>query len=187
MRLLRLLSLIIFLLTACSPPTPEQVESPNTPTTTNKAAQKSKAREAVEEIPLHPVLRIVDGDTIWVEIENEEAKIRLLGIDTPELERDLTPVECYAEEAEDRLRALLAGKGVMLLKSKTGDEVDRYGRLLRYVFADGEDVSARLIREGYAFAFRRYAHDRRSHYVQLEAEAQAAQVGMWDAQNCSYW
>ena len=179
--------LLSIVLSACTTPTTEDIESPAAPSATVAAAQKSKASEAVEEIPLHPVLRIVDGDTIWVEIEGEEAKIRLLGIDTPELERDLTPVECYAEEAEDRLRELLAGKGVMLLKSKTGDEVDRYGRLLRYVFADGEDVSARLIREGYAFAFRRYAHDRRAYYVHLEAEAQAAQVGMWDAQNCSYW
>ncbi len=143
--------------------------------------------EQQEEAVLFPVARIVDGDTIWVRINGEDEKIRLLGIDTPETEKDFTPVECYADQAEDYLTELLASKQVALLTSKIGDQVDQYDRLLRYVFADGKDVGAELVAQGYAFAFRRYPHDRMVYYVQLETEAKQNKKGMWNPENCSYW
>lgn len=135
----------------------------------------------------HTVTRIVDGDTLWVNINEKEEKIRLVGINTPETEKELAPVECYADEAEDRLKEILSQKKVTLLRNKKGDDRDQFDRLLRYVFVDGADVGAQLIEEGYAFAFRRYPHDRMNFYIQQESQAKAKKKGMWNPENCSYW
>ena len=88
---------------------------------------------------------VVDGDTIWMRGE----KIRLLGIDTPEL----SPSRCAEEErlgqaAKRRLHGLL-NSGVVTLE-RDGRDRDRYGRLLRRVYVDGEPVGATLIAEGLA-------------------------------------
>lgn len=155
------------------------------------SAEKQEKETAIEtektEEITYPVLKVVDGDTIWVRIDGENEKIRFVGIDTPETKKEFTPVECYADEAEERLKALLKRKKVALLKNKKGDNRDKYGRLLRYVFVDGKDIDAQLIEEGYAFAFRRYPHDRMDFYIEKEAQAKAAKRGMWNPKNCSYW
>ncbi|QLC23531.1 thermonuclease family protein [Parasphingopyxis sp. CP4] len=97
---------------------------------------------------------VVDGDTIWMRGE----KIRLLGIDTPEL----SPSRCAEEErlgqaAKRRLHGLL-NSGVVTLE-RDGRDQDRYGRLLRRVYVDGNPVGPTLIREGLA---RPYGNGRRS-------------------------
>ena len=143
--------------------------------------------QTLTEENTYPVISIVDGDTIWVNIDGKKEKIRLVGIDTPETEKEFTPAECYADDAKERLQELLAGKKVALLKNKKGDNRDQYGRLLRYVFAEGRDINAQLIREGYAFAFRRYPHDRMHFYIEQEKKAKAEKMGMWNPENCSYW
>lgn len=87
------------------------------------------------------VTNVVDGDTI--EIDGEQV-VRYIGIDAPETD------ECYGAEATEMNRELVEGKTVILI----GDVEDRgrYGRLLRYVVADGRFVNAELVRLGYATA-----------------------------------
>src|SRR3954454_1395853 len=53
------------------------------------------------------VVRVVDGDTVMVNIGGREESARLIGIDTPETKRPDTPVECFGPEASDRMHALL--------------------------------------------------------------------------------
>lgn len=88
-------------------------------------------------------MRIVDGDTVHIDGE----KIRVLGIDTPEKGHQ---ADCIAERmlsdlATARLTALLDGAEITLER----DGLDKYGRTLAIVRADGRDVAEVLIEEGY--------------------------------------
>ena len=65
-------------------------------------------------------------------------------------------------------------------KSRTGDTVDRYGRWLRYVLLDGDNFNARLIREGYAHAYRRFPFSKRTEFIRLEEQARQRGIGLWN-------
>ncbi|MFQ5826307.1 MAG: thermonuclease family protein [Dehalococcoidia bacterium] len=121
------------------------------------------------------MVRVIDGDTI--EIDNGEL-VRYLGIDTPETVHPEKPVECYGPEASERNRALVEGKVVTLLRD--GSDRDQYGRLLRYVFAEGTFVNGDLVWGGYAFA-RSYGDSPRLYQtlVQLERSAREELRGLW--------
>ena len=97
-----------------------------------------------------PVVRVVDGDTIRVELPSGEEAVRYIGIDTPESVKPGTPVECFAKRASAFNERLVAGERVRLVRDV--EERDRYGRLLAYVYRarDGLFVNAELVRRGYA-------------------------------------
>ena len=127
------------------------------------------------------VLRVVDGDTIEVEVEidRREYRLRYIGIDAPETIKENTPVEWMGPEASAANGALVRGEVVYLEKDVS--DTDRYGRLLRYVFlADGAFVNGELVRQGYAQAIT-YPPDVKYQKLlrALEREARNAGRGLW--------
>lgn len=96
------------------------------------------------------VARVVDGDTLVVERNGVEEKVRLLGIDAPEVERNGSPGEACADEAAALMRRLTGQAEVEVVRDPSQPDQDRYGRTLAYVEADGHDVSAELLRSGVA-------------------------------------
>ena len=119
--------------------------------------------------------RVIDGDTIEV---SGRQRVRYIGIDTPEVGG--IP-EYYGPEATSFNRELAGGRKVRL--EKDASERDRFGRLLRFVYADGILVNAELVREGYARAVA-YPPDIRyaACFAALEQEAREAGRGMWARQ-----
>ena len=126
------------------------------------------------------VERVIDGDTIRVRFEGKSYTVRLMGVDTPETKHPTKAVEYFGREASAFTKAALEGKTVLLAKDRTGDTVDRYGRLLRYVLLDGDNFNARLIREGYAHAYRRFPFSKRKEFIQLEEQAKRRGIGLWN-------
>lgn len=124
------------------------------------------------------VSRIIDGDTIEVVINDNKESIRIIGIDTPETVHPSKPVECFGKEASAKMKELLAG-GVINLVKNPAEERDKYDRLLRYVEIDSEDIGAIMIRDGLAFSYKAYPHPRLDHYNELEREANEANRGLW--------
>ena len=96
------------------------------------------------------VVRVVDGDTIHVEVDGRREKVRYIGVDTPESVKPGTRVQCFAKRASAFNRELVAGRRVRLVPD--AEARDRYGRLLAYVYrtSDGLFVNAALVRRGYA-------------------------------------
>lgn len=94
------------------------------------------------------VVRVIDGDTLVVSINNGDHTIRLLNVDTPETKDPDQPVECLGPEASDYLTSIVPpGTSVRLEFDKKRH--DRYGRTLAGVFApDGTLVNAEIAREG---------------------------------------
>lgn len=102
-------------------------------------------RQLTDPEHLYLVTEITDGDTFWLD---DQYKVRLIGVDAPESRDPNKPVECYAKVAKTYLSNLLLNHQVTIEKDVTG--TDRYGRLLRYVYHDGEMINELLVREGYA-------------------------------------
>ena len=126
------------------------------------------------------VERVIDGDTIHVRVGEDRHTVRLIGVDTPETKHPTKPVQYFGREASAFTKAALEGKTVMLQKDRTGDTVDRYGRWLRYVLLDGDNFNARLIRDGYAHAYRRFPFSKRTEFIQLEQQARRRGIGLWN-------
>jgi micrococcal nuclease len=125
------------------------------------------------------LLRVVDGDTIWVRMpDGTEEKVRYIGIDAPEVAHEGTRADYLGEEASAR-NALLLGSDPLSLELDV-EKRDPYGRLLAYVWAGEVFVNERLVLDGYA-----RAHDyppnlsRQPRLREAERKAKAAQVGLW--------
>lgn len=119
------------------------------------------------------VIKVVDGDTISVDIDGESYSLRYIGIDCPESN------EWMSTEATQANRDLVGGKTIYLEIDVS--ETDRYDRLLRYVFlADGTFVNAELVRLGHARA-RAYPPDTKHQELleEMQQEAKAAGRGIW--------
>ncbi len=124
------------------------------------------------------VLRIVDGDTIEVDLDGRTEDIRYIGIDTPESVKPGTPVECFGKEAAEANRALVEGEEVRLVFDR--ELRDRFGRLLAYVYARGELVNAELIERGFATTLEIEPNtSKASELADLERRASAAGAGLW--------
>jgi len=126
------------------------------------------------------VARVVDGDTLVVQIGARTEKVRLIGVDTPESVDKRRPVEAYGKEASAFTRRLADGKSVRLEgEAGTGDR-DKYGRLLRYVLLpDGTLLNAEIIRQGYGHAYLRYPFAKMEEFRALEREARDRGLGLW--------
>ncbi|HET8673541.1 MAG TPA: thermonuclease family protein [Thermoleophilaceae bacterium] len=98
------------------------------------------------------VVRVVDGDTFVASAGGRTFYVRLLGIDTPETHRPGTPVECGGPEASANMRALIASGARVRLETDPGqDSIDRYGRLLAYVWlSDGRLLEQAQLESGWA-------------------------------------
>ncbi|MDP3968577.1 MAG: thermonuclease family protein [Nocardioides sp.] len=132
------------------------------------------------------VTAVVDGDTIRVETlgGRQLGRVRLLGIDAPEVDHPPEPPECYAETATGLLERLApVGSTVELVTDTAQPNRDRYNRLLRYVDHDHVDVARELLASGTA---RRYEADqalaREASYSAATDDAQDAERGLWG--NC---
>ena len=158
----------LLLVSACSDPTAD------TPVPT-----------ASSETPeLFTVLSVADGDTITVDVAGARERVRLIGIDAPEVSG---APECFGSEAAQYAKNSLSGTSVGLVLDPTQDDRDRYGRLLRYVILpDGTDFDAQLITLGYAHE---YTYDkpyqRQSAYRAAQSAATSADRGLWSPETCS--
>jgi len=128
------------------------------------------------------VVAVVDGDTIDVQTSTGEERVRLIGIDTPEISRDGGTDDCYAQEARTYLDQLVYGQDVKLVSDPTQADADRYGRLLRHVLIDGQSAALLALEAG---AGTEYTYDRpydhRDDYLDAQSRAQSMGAGLWSA------
>lgn len=138
------------------------------------------------------VIRVVDGDTLWLaDGAGEKKKIRLADIDTPEhaqpacaapactrAPHPARPGQPFAAEATRSLREL-APKGVRA--EAECQAYDRFGRAICFVFVDGENLNRAQLQRGWARVGAREDWLRDPESEALEAEARAARRGLWQA------
>jgi len=141
----------------------------------NKNADESSEINKIE----CKVIRVVDGDTIVVNYNEKEEKVRLIGIDTPE---SVHPNESKNSKegikVSDYTKKRLSDKTVKL--ELDVQERDKYGRILAYVYVDEEMYNKELLKIGYAKLATyppnvKYVDD----FTKLQEEARENKVGLW--------
>ena len=156
--------------------TRQGASAPTTTATTATAGMEALQPNAV-------VIRVVDGDTIDVDIDGRRESVRLIGIDTPEKPGGFREAECFGDEATARVEELLApGEPVYLERDE--ELYDRFDRVLAYVHrtSDSLFVNHQLVLEGFAEAFRFEPNTFHANlFENAEADARSADRGLWAA------
>lgn len=138
------------------------------------------------------VVRVADGDTITIELADKSTeRVRMLGIDTPEMDASKNSAREYGTLSRDHL-AKWAEKGkeftteqllhniVIISHDPVAGERDQYDRVLGYVtLNDGTDFNLLLIEEGYARVYTAETFDRKQDYINALKTAQEYEIGMW--------
>jgi endonuclease YncB( thermonuclease family) len=141
-------------------------------------ASASAPAQPAERIPAR-VTRYTDGDTLWL---SGIGKVRLIGVDTPEV---YGQVECYGRQASAFVRRLLP-LGSRVRYSVDVEERDPYGRALAYVYTDdGRFLNLLLVQRGYAQPLTIPPNDRyAARFVAAARRARARAVGLWARAAC---
>ncbi|WP_249336659.1 thermonuclease family protein [Sporosarcina sp. Marseille-Q4063] len=130
------------------------------------------------------LVRTIDGDTIKIRYDGKEQNLRYLLIDTPELNHKQQGKQPFAEESAKRNDELLKS-GKLEIEFDIGGREDKYGRLLAYVYIDGESVQQKLVEEGLARVAYIYPPNTKhlDPYKDAEKKAQQAGIGIWSIED----
>ena len=136
--------------------------------------------QAITQGDFDVVERVVDGDTLLLQ---SGERVRLIGVDTPEIKHPKKPVEYFGKEASAFTRRVVEEKRVRLEFDQANaarGHKDRYGRTLAYVFLeDGTLLNAEIIKQGYGHAYTQFPFSRMEEFRRLEREAREQRRGLW--------
>ncbi len=127
------------------------------------------------------VTKVADGDTITLVMrDGARLKVRLYGIDAPEIGHDGLPGQPYGEEAKDALEKKIRRRTVRLEIV----ERDQYERIVAVVFLGTRNINEEMVREGFAWAYRKYLQrPYASGFLEAEKEARTKKMGLWNQSN----
>lgn len=117
---------------------------------TNDKTKEDKSYKKDTDNNVVKFVRVVDGDTVVLKENGKEDTYRLLLIDTPETEHPQKDIEPYGPEASERTLDLVSSASKLTIEYDKGDKLDKHGRKLVYLYADGKMVNDVLVREGLA-------------------------------------
>ena len=141
------------------------------------------------------VTHVVDGDTAWIRFPNgTEEKVRFLGVDTPETEKDrnkpneydhITDLRClmiWGLKAKQFTKETIEHKKVYLVFDPISPRRGYFGRLLAYIYlTNGTDFTAELIKKGYARVYVEGTFEKKDEYLKYQEEAMREGLGLWGA------
>lgn len=122
------------------------------------------------------LLSVIDGDSIAVDVDGRTEEVRLIGINAPEGD------ECFGDASREALVELL-GDGDLVLAAGSESDTDQYGRLLRYVYVEGDNVNGRTLAVGNALTLQS-RHEFNRAFVEIGELAASAGYGMWAPDAC---
>jgi len=122
-------------------------------------------------LPSYQVVGVVAGDTIVVDMNNQEVKVRLTGV---------KPAEKYSVELALFVKNLLKGENVYIVDDSNQNEPNKYGYCI-YRVPDGLFVNAEIIRQGYGLVDTIAPFKYMAQFQQLEEFAKERSKGIWDA------
>ena len=112
------------------------------------------------EYRVKKVLKIVDGDTIDVDIDlgfdiSYTQRVRLAGIDTPESRTKDLREKSLGLEVKDKIKKAIDSAKTVVIKTELPDSTEKYGRILGWVYLDGaaKSLNEQLIEDGYAWSY----------------------------------
>jgi endonuclease YncB( thermonuclease family) len=126
------------------------------------------------------VIRVTDGDTITMQTYAGKEKIRFAQIDAPETSHFGSKSQPYGKEAGQYLRKLVMNQTARV----EVETIDQYGRNVGTVYVNGTNINFELVKNGFAWVYRQYAHD--ATLIDLEKTARAKHIGLWSLDNPIY-
>ncbi|NCV74785.1 hypothetical protein EBW23_02425 [bacterium] len=129
------------------------------------------------------ILKVVDGDTVDIDINGRTERVRLIGVNTPETKHPTKPIECFGPEASAYMTELLP-KGTTVRIERDVEARDRYGRMLLYLYRDSDNlfINLDLVSRGYGTPMSIEPNTfHRNDFVQAAALAEVSNVGLWKA------
>lgn len=166
-----------------SPPQKEVIQEVFLQKYENQETHLLKAEPLGNQVSI-TLIEAIDGDTIKVRFNGKVETVRYLLIDTPESKNPNMCVQPYAKEAYLR-NSELVKSGKLTLEFEQGNTRDSYGRLLAYVFVDGESIQEKLLKEGYARVA--YIMNPPYKYLELfreyESIAKSENINVWTRDN----
>lgn len=163
--------------------TPAAVEKKPASTAKPAPAKKTETSGTTAQVPVK-LVKTIDGDTIKVLYNGQEINVRYLLIDTPETNHPRLGKQPFGEEAKERNRQLV-NSGALTLEFDIGERIDKYDRLLAYVYVDGKSVQKTLLAEGLARVAYVYPPNTR-HLTPFEEAQKAAKkkgLGIWSIED----
>jgi len=166
--------------------------TPQAPAATGSVPDLALERSGLEPEVHVEVLRVIDGDTLEVELDGAPTTLRLLSVDTEEKitgrvsDSTTKPETVFGEQTAQWARAFFAELGRPArvgLAFPEGRRLDAFGRLLAHVLLpDGRDFNLLLVAEGRSPYFDKYGHSLVAHaaFVRAQAAARAAELGIWN-------
>ena len=131
------------------------------------------------------VLSVIDGDTIKIDYFGSEEYVRLIGVNTPEIDGPYTKLECFGNEASGFTRSYLEGQWITIERDPSQANRDKYDRLLRYVYLAGVDFGGYIIEQGYGYEYTyNNSYNRRALYASYQDEAKSNESGLWGNSAC---
>ncbi len=148
----------------------------NAPTT-----KQATSSTTIASTTLYAVVKVVDGDTLHIDIDGKNETVRLIGMNTPETVDPRRPVECFGKQASDKAKELLTGRRVRIETDSSQDVRDKYGRLLGYIYRDdGLFFNKFMISEGYAYEYTyRLPYKYQTEFKAAQKSAEAGEKGLW--------
>ncbi|MEK5146365.1 thermonuclease family protein [Psychrobacillus sp. FSL K6-4615] len=130
------------------------------------------------------VVEVIDGDTIKVKYNGDIEKVRYLLIDTPETNHHTLGKQPFGEEAKQRNKEILKS-GNVTIEFDVGNRLDDYGRMLAYVYVDGESVQETLLEEGLARIAYIFPPNTRylDKFEEASKVAKERSIGIWETDN----
>ena len=129
------------------------------------------------------ILKVIDGDTVDIDINGRTERVRLIGVNTPETKHPTKPIECFGPEASAYMTELLP-KGTTVRIERDVEARDRYGRMLLYLYRDSDNlfINLDLVSRGYGTPMSIEPNTfHRNDFVQAAALAEVSNVGLWKA------
>ncbi|WP_349305790.1 thermonuclease family protein [Bacillus sp. FJAT-49711] len=127
----------------------------------------------------------IDGDTIVVMYNGEREKVRFLLLDSPETSHPRLGEQPFGQEAKEFTTNLVENAKKIELEFDIGPKLDKYGRLLAYVYVDGKMIQEELLKKGLARVA--YIYPPNTRYVNqfdaIQKKAQKKGVGIWAIEN----
>lgn len=128
--------------------------------------------------------KCVDGDTIKVLLDEKEYTVRMLAVDTPESVHPQKGVEYYGKEASEyTCNKVKNAKKIEIEYDEDSDKMDKYDRLLVWVFTDGKLLQKELVANGYAKVAYLYGDYKYTKELEKSQElASAKNLGIWNTE-----
>jgi len=140
--------------------------------------------EEAEKSGPYEIVKVTDGDTVQVLVDGEKIKVRIIGVDTPEVVSTTEPVQCYGPESSVFAEQLLEGSSVYLEYDESQGVLDSFGRTLAHVWTEDQKLyAAEAIRNGFGVE-KTYSADYKykQMYLENQSKAKESSIVLWG--NC---